>query len=70
MASKNLAEERNLESVILLFIIRKYVFSLHLHFWHRAPETPGISQTIKAMGTTFVIIVGLISTFPEITSEP
>ena len=33
----------NVQSWDIVIYSKKCIFDLHLHFWHRAPETPGIS---------------------------
>ena len=48
-----------------------YTFGLCPHSsWLTAPQTLGISWTMRAMGTYFAIIFGLESPLPEIHSEP
>ena len=38
--------------------------------WHRAPKTLWISWATRAVGASFVRIFALLSSVPEITSEP
>lgn len=51
----------------LLFVINMYLFFVHCS-WHIAPKILEMSY-IRAIGTSFVIS-GLLSSVPEIASEP
>lgn len=52
-----------------IVICNKYVFGFFHSSWHTAPKILEISY-IRAIGTSFVIISGLLSSVPEIASEP
>lgn len=34
---------------VILWLIKKYIFALYLHIWHRAPNTLGISQGMRTI---------------------
>ena len=45
----------------ILFYNKKYIFHVCLHFWPSVPEALGISQSIRAMGISFLSAFGLLS---------
>lgn len=37
---------------------KEYIFGLHPSFWHRVPETLGISYVMRAIKVSFVMLLG------------
>lgn len=41
----------------ILFYNKKYIFGFPPNFWHRAPKTLGLSEGIKAIKVSFVMLI-------------